>query len=310
MGILVLTHPQPAQPFVQAFERLLPDERVFVDRETALAQADQVQAVLLWRLVPGLLAPFGALRFVAASAAGVDKILGPHLPQDLPVTRTIDPEQNLQIAQYVCAMVLRHVRQSSLYDAQQRDRQWKRHPMPQPCDITVGLLGLGESGRVVAGALRALGFSVVGWSRSPKTVPGVIAFEGPQGLTDMLAQCQVLVCLLPLTPETEGLVNARLLAALPPGAFLINVARGAHVVEADLEQALRSGHLAGAALDVQSSEPLPADSSLWEVPGLILTPHVASLPSAQTVVMQVAENLQRARRNEPLLRVVDRTRGY
>jgi phosphoglycerate dehydrogenase-like enzyme len=126
----------------------------------------------------------------------------------------------------------------------------------------------------------------------------------------MLAQCQVLVCLLPLTPETEGLVNARLLAALPPGAFLINVARGAHVVEADLEQALRSGHLAGAALDVQSSEPLPADSSLWEVPGLILTPHVASLPSAQTVVMQVAENLQRARRNEPLLRVVDRTRGY
>lgn len=310
MGILVQTHPQPPQPFVQALQRLLPDEPLFEDLEAARARADQVETVLLWRLMPGQLEGLPALRFLAASAAGVDKILGPHLPPGLPVTRTVDPQQNQQIAQYVCAMVLRHVRQQSLYDAQQRDRIWKRHPVPQPADTPVGLLGLGESGRVVAGALAALGFPVLGWSRSPKSLPGVTAFHGAQGLAQMLPQCQVLVCLLPLTPDTQGLIDARLLQALPRGAFVVNVARGAHVVEADLEQALRSGHLGGAALDVQSSEPLPSDHPLWQVPGLLLTPHVASLPTAETVAAQLADNLQRARRGEPLLRVVDATRGY
>lgn len=310
MGVLILTHPQPAQPFVQALQRLLPHEPLFADMEAARAQADQVEAVLLWRLTPGQLAPFSSLRFVAASAAGVDKILGPDLAPTLPVTRTVDPQQNLQIAQYVCAMVLRHVRQHALYGAQQRDRQWKRHAVPQASDVTVGLLGLGESGRVAASTLKALGFGVAGWSRSPKYLPGITSFHGADGLADMLPRCQVLVCLLPLTPDTQGLIDARLIRALPRGAFIVNVARGAHVVETDLEQALCSGHLAGAALDVQSAEPLPADSTLWEVPGLILTPHVASLPSAESVAAQLVENLQRARRGEPLLRVVDRARGY
>lgn len=310
MAVLVLTHPQPPAPFVQALERRLPGEPLWLDAAAAANRADQVEAILMWRLTPGLLRPFKALRFIAASAAGVDKILGPELPPGLPVTRTVDPQQNLQIAQYVCAMTLRHVRQQSLYDAQQRARIWKRHPVPQPADITVGLLGLGESGRVVAGALNALGFRVAGWSRSPKTLAGVISFHGPDGLQALLPQCQVLVCLLPLTPETQGVINAPLIQALPASACVINVARGAHVVEPDLEQALRGGHLGAAALDVQSSEPLPADSALWSVPGLILTPHVASLPSAETVAAQLVENLQRARRGEPLLRVVDRARGY
>jgi len=310
MAVLVLTHPQPAQPFAAALVRHLPGETLFTDLETAQAQADAVEAILLWRLEAGVPQRFPALRFLAASAAGVDKILGPALPPGLPVTRTVDPAQNLQIAQYVCAMVLRHVRQQGLYDAQQSERVWRRHPIVAPQDVQVGLLGLGESGGVVARALLALGFQVLGWSRTPRDLPGVESFAGPDGLARMLPRCQVLVCLLPLTPQTQGIVNAGLLQALPAGACFINVARGAHVDEAALADALRSGHLAGAALDVQAREPLPADDALWEVPGLIITPHVASLPSPEAVAAQLTENLMRARRGEPLLRVVDPQRGY
>lgn len=308
MGILVLTQPQPPQPFADALAKVLPQEPVFLDRDTA--RASEVDAIVLWRLTPGLLAPFKAVKFLAASAAGVDKILGSNLPPGLPVTRTVDPEQNLQIAQYVCAMVLRHLRQLSLYDSQQGERIWKRHPVARSSENTIGVLGLGESGKVTAAALTAMGFPVAGWSRSPKSLPGVTSFHGADGLAQMLPRCRVVVCMLPLTPDTAGIVDAKFLAMLPPGAFVINVARGAHLVEPDLCAALHNGHLSGAALDVQSQEPLPVDDPLWETPRLWITPHVASLPSPEAVATQLAENLQRARNGEPLLRVVDVNRGY
>lgn len=310
MGVLVLTHPQPAQPFVDAIARQAPDEPLFATEDAARAQADAIDVVLLWRLEPGLVARFPALKFIAASAAGVDRIVGPALPEGLPLTRTVDPVQNLQIAQYVCAMVLRQVRQQSLYDAQQRDRVWRRHPIPAPQATTVGLLGLGESGQAVAAALRTLGFGVCGWSRTPRSLDGVQTFDGPAGLARMLPQCTVLVCLLPLTRQTHHVVDAALLQALPRGAYLINVARGGLVDESALADALRSGHLAGAALDVQAREPLPPDDPLWDLPRLLITPHVASLPTPDVVAAQLLENLRRARRGEPLLRTVDRARGY
>ncbi|MEN9888234.1 MAG: 6-phosphogluconate dehydrogenase [Pseudomonadota bacterium] len=310
MGILVLTHPQPAEPFVEALRAEIPGENLYLDTASADLHADEVEAVLLWRLEPGLLSRYPALQFVAASAAGVDKILGPHLPEQIPLTRTVDPGQNLQIAQYVCATVLRWVRQQGLYDAQQKDRIWRRHAIAEPASVRVGLLGLGESGQVVAQALLALGLQVCAWTRTPRQVDGVDSFDGDAGLRAMLPSCQVLVCLLPLTPATQGIVNAELLRAMPRGAYLINVARGQHVDEAALMAALESGHLAGAALDVQSQEPLPPEHPLWRTPNLLLTPHVASMPTPRVVARQLAENLQRARRGQALLRVVDRSRGY
>lgn len=310
MAVLVLTNPQPPEPFVEELRRVLPDEQVFTDVEAARAHAEKIEVVLLWRLSSGMLDAFPSVKFLAASAAGVDKIIGPALPPSLPLTRTVDVQQNQQIAQYVCAMVLRHVRQQALYDAQQNDKVWKRHPISSPSSVTVGLMGLGESGQVVATALLALGFTVCGWSRSPKKIPNVESFSGSAGLLSMVGHCQVLVCLLPLTPETTSIVNAELLAKLPRGAFLINVARGLHVVEQDLAQALESGQLGGAALDVQGQEPMPSDDPLWNVRNLLITPHVASLPSAKAVVSQLAENLLRVRRGEPLLRLVDTRIGY
>ena len=311
MSVLVLTQPQPPGPFLEAFARLAPHETVHADLESARAAADEVEAVLLWRLSPGVLTPFGGLRMLCASAAGVDKILScPDLPPGLPVTRTVDAQQNLQIAQYVTLMVLRHVRRLALFEEQAAARAWRRHPVPAPADVRVGLLGLGQSGQAVARALVALGFTVMGHSRSPRACPGVETFSGPQGLEAMLARSEVLVCLLPLTGDTQGLLDARLFARLPRGAHVVNVSRGALVVEPDLIEAIRSGHLSGAALDVQSREPLPPDDPLWDEPRVLVTPHIASLPTPDTVVAQVLENLQRVRSGEPLLREVDLARGY
>ena len=162
----------------------------------------------------------------------------------------------------------------------------------------------------MAAGLCALGMTVSGWSRTPREVPGVACFSGEEGLGRMLAQAGVLVCLLPLTRDTAGLLDRKLFAQLPQGAFVINVARGGLLVEADLAAAIAAGHIAGAALDVQSREPLPADDPLWDVPQVLVTPHIASLPSADVVVAQVLENLARVRAGLPPLRQVDPRRGY
>lgn len=311
MPILVHTHPQPPGDFLDALRHTLPGEELITTLEGALQRPEQVEAVLLWRLSEGLVPRLPRLRFIAASAAGVDRIVScPDLPVGLPVTRTVDPQQNAQIAQYVCGAILRQHRQQALYDAQQVQRAWRRHPVPPTDQAVVGLLGLGASGSVVAHALRALGYPVLGWSRSPRAVEGVRNFIGAQGLREMLPQCRFLVCLLPLTPDTTGLLDAQRLAWLPQGAYLVNVARGGHVVDDDLVAALRSGHLAGAALDVQSREPLPPDHPFWDAPGVTLTPHIASMPTPQAVAVQLAENLRRARSGQTLLNAVDRSRGY
>jgi D-3-phosphoglycerate dehydrogenase/glyoxylate/hydroxypyruvate reductase A len=311
MAVLVLTQPQPSEPFLEAFARLAPHETVYADLETARRAADDIEAIVLWRLSPGVLGPFRSLRMLCASAAGVDKILAcPDRAPDLPVTRTVDDAQNQQIAQYVVMMVLRHVRGLVGLEKQALARAWRRQPIPAPAAVRIGLLGLGQSGQAVARALLPLGFTVLGHSRRPRPVDGVQVYSGPDGLQQMLAQTQVLVCLLPLTSDTTGLIDARLLAQMPRGAYVINVARGDLLVEPDLIAAISSGQLAGAALDVQAREPLPADDPLWDDPRVLVTPHIASLPHPDTVVRQVIENLGRARAGAPLLRQVDPTQGY
>ncbi|MGA7985497.1 MAG: NAD(P)-dependent oxidoreductase, partial [Burkholderiales bacterium] len=175
---------------------------------------------------------------------------------------------------------------------------------------SVGLLGLGELGRSVAQRLLALDFRLCGWSRRQKEIERIECFAGPDGLDAMLAKCGALVCLLPLTPETRGILDARSLALLPRGACVINVARGAHLVEADLIAALDAGHLAHAYLDVFETEPLPASHPFWSHPGVSLTPHVAALTDPRTALPLVIRNLERAQRGEPPEAQVDRAAGY
>lgn len=194
--------------------------------------------------------------------------------------------------------------------AQQAAMVWRELPAPETAARTVGILGLGELGAAAAGALRALGFPVAGWSRSPKDLPGVACFHGPDGLDALLARSRILVCLLPLTPGTRGVLNARTLSLLPRGAFVLNAARGGHVVAEDLLAALRSGHIAGAALDVFEPEPLPPGHPFWTDPRVVLTPHAASITIPESAAPQVVDNLRRARQGLALRNLVDFAAGY
>lgn len=299
MKVLLAITPHPSTPFVAALQAVAPDIEV-LDYRPDLGDAElaEVEVVLAWQLPAGVAARLPRLRWVCSVAAGVEKLLVPDLAPGVPVTRMVDPAQSRGIAQFTALMALRHARQLPVYEAQQRERSWTRHPIAA-LDSTVAMLGMGEMGREVARLLRAVGFTVRGWSRS-------------QGgaLEDVLAAAQVVVCALPLTPQTAGLLNARTFALMPRGAYLINIARGGHVVEADLIDAVRSGQLSGAALDVQQREPLPADDPLWNVEGITITPHIAAQSGMDTVAAQFVAGYRCLQRGEPLPNPIDRERGY
>jgi glyoxylate/hydroxypyruvate reductase A len=214
------------------------------------------------------------------------------------------------MTEWVLLNVLRFHRQDLEYRAQQAKRVWNELPAPDTAKRRVGILGLGELGGAAADAIRALGFPVMGWTRSPRARDGVTCFHGTEGLEAMLRQTDILVCLLPLTPDTRGVINARTLALLPKGAFVINAARGGHLVAEDLLAALDSGHIAAAALDVFEPEPLPADHAFWGHPKVLVWPHAASITIPSSAAPQVVENIHRAREGRPLINLVDFSTGY
>ncbi|MFC7690685.1 2-hydroxyacid dehydrogenase [Paeniroseomonas aquatica] len=240
------------------------------------------------------------LRLIVSMGAGVDHLMRPPgPPPGIPVARLVDTRLTQGMTEWVLLNVLRFHRQDAEYRAQQAARIWHELPAPDTAARRIGILGLGELGGDAARRLLALGFPVMGWSRRPKDLPGVEGFHGAAGLEAMLARSDILVCLLPLTPDTRGLLDARRLGLLPRGAFLLNAARGGHVVQPDLLAALDAGHLAGAALDVFEPEPLPADHPFWAHPKVVLTPHAASITIPRSAAPQVVENIHRAREGRP-----------
>jgi len=251
------------------------------------------------------------LRLVVSMGAGVDHLFRPPgPPPGVPVARLVDRRLTAGMTEWVLLNVLRFHRQDLEYRAQQAACVWRELPAPDTAVRRVGILGLGELGAAAARALLGLGFPVTGWSRRPRHVEGVQGFHGPDGLRAMLPRTDILVCLLPLTSETRGVIHAGTLALLPRGAFVINGARGGHVVDADLLAALESGHVAGAALDVFEPEPLPAGHPYWSHPRVVMTPHAASITIPGSAAPQVAENIRRAREGRPLLNLVDFPAGY
>lgn len=251
------------------------------------------------------------LRLIVSMGAGVDHLLRPPgPPPGVPVARLRDERLTQGMTEWVVLNVLRFHRQDLEYRAQQAARVWNELPAPDTAERRIGLLGLGELGGAAARALLALGFPVMGWTRSARELPGVEAFHGAEGLWAMLARTDILVCLLPLTPDTRGVINARSLALLPPGAFVINAARGGHVVAEALLAALDTGHVAAAALDVFEPEPLPPGSPFWTHPRVLVWPHAASITVPRSAAPQVVENIHRARDGRPLINLVDFSAGY
>jgi len=273
---------------------------------------DEIEAALVWKPPAGLMAKLTRLKLILSLGMGVDHIFAdPLLPKHVPIARLIDPDLINRMSEYCALAVLRYHRSADTYDAFQREHRWKALANePAAASRRVGILGMGEIGRDLAGKLAPFGFRLAGWSRSPKRMPGIEGFHGAAGFKPFLARSEIVVCLLPLTPETEGILNAEAFAALPKGAVVVNAARGGHVVEADLIAALDRGHLSAAQLDVFRQEPLPKDHPFWAHPKIRITPHNAGVTNPDTAAAQVVENLRRVRAGEKLLNIVDPARGY
>ena len=254
---------------------------------------------------------FPKLGLIVSMGAGVDHLtLPPGPPPGVPVARLKDTMLTQGMAEWALMNVLRFHRQDPEYRALQASRTWEELPPPVTAERRIGILGLGEIGGATARLCAHLGFPVMGWSRGPKTLPGIETFHGPAGLDAMLARTDILVCLLPLTPDTRGVINTRTLGLMPRGGWLINGGRGGHQVQGDILAALDSGHLAGAALDVFEPEPLPADHPFWAHPKVFVTPHAASFTIPSSAAPQVVENIQRLRAGRPLINLVDFAAGY
>ena len=250
------------------------------------------------------------LRAIFNVGAGVDALMKLRLPAQALVVRLDDAGMAVQMAEYVCHAVTRHVRELDAYEADAAQGRWQHRTRRDRSAYPVGVMGLGVLGERVARALQSFEFPVLGWSRTAKSIPGVEGYAGLAALPDFLARCRVLVCLLPLTPDTQGILNRDTLAQLLPGAYLINVARGAHLVEDDLLALLASGHLAGATLDVFRTEPLPGEHPFWRHPQIRVTPHISAGTLPGKSIAHIVAKIGALTRGEPITGMVDLQRGY
>ena len=251
-----------------------------------------------------------ALKALFNIGAGVDALLKLRIAPHTQIIRLDDAGMSVQMAEYVCHYVIRHFREFEGYEADMGHGKWSFRKPHSRIDFPVGVLGLGVLGERVARAVAQFDFPVNGWSRTPKDVAGVQCFAGSAQLDAFLAASRVVVCLLPLTPETENILDAQRLGKLHHGGYVINVARGAHLVEADLLAALDSGHLAGATLDVFRTEPLPKTHPFWNHPKITLTPHTSALTLRSESIAQIAGKIVAMQRGEAVAGKVDPQRGY
>ena len=309
MAILFRSTPAAEARWRPLLSRLMPTHEFRFWPE--IGDPAAIDYALVWNPEPGLLASLPNLKLAVCLGAGVDGLLRDKtLPAGLPIVRLVDPYMTDAMSEYVVFQVLRLHRQDLDYLAQQRAHVWQEREQVNASERRVGILGFGTLGQDAGGKLQALGFDVAGWSRTPRPVPGFASFAGEPGFGQLLARSDILVCLLPLTPATEGILDAAAFARLPPGAGLVNAGRGGHVVEADLIAALDSGLLSAAVLDVARTEPLPPEHPFWSHPRIIVTPHVAAETHPPTAAPIIREAIRRFEAGEPLANRVDPARGY
>ncbi len=293
-------------PWLQDLAKALPG----ADISLWQSGAPQADYAVVWAPPQQFLDEQPGLKALFNIGAGVDALFKLRLSPSIPVVRLDDAGMAVQMAEYVCHAVIRHFRGFDQYEARMRAGEWAYRPAPRRADCPVGIMGLGVLGQRVAQALAQFEFPLNGWSRSSKTIAGVRCFHGADGLNDFLAASRVLVNLLPLTSETENILNHDTLSRLQAGGYVINPARGAHVVDADLIALIDSGHLAGAALDVFRTEPLPAGHPFWQHPKITLTPHTSARTLRDESIAQIAGKIAALQRGEAVAGVVDTQRGY
>lgn len=278
---------------------------------TDIGPKEEIEFALVWRAKLGELRTYPNLKAIFSLGAGVDHLLrDPDLPKNVPIVRLVDPDLTRGMTEYLTQWALYYHRGMHAYRLKQLERNWEPKHYPHPSNRKIGILGQGVLGKGAAQVFVDLGFDVAGWSRSEKNITGVKSFFGNDGLVPFLARTEILICLLPLTPETTGIINQDTLAHLPNGAFIINAARGAHVVDDDLLAALDSGKIAAATLDVFNPEPLDKNHRYWSHPHVNITPHVASLTNAPTAAGEIAANIKRIQSGDQPLHIVNVKGGY
>lgn len=319
-ALFIATGGWEPQSWADRMHALLPDRLILVQKSGSALQGPaerigEVQYLLTWRPWQEIIDALPNLRAIFSLGAGVDSIMGlPRLPS-CPIVRVVDPDLTSRMTEYVVWQVLHHLRHGLAYAGYQQGREWRELDQPAARQVTVGFMGLGAIARPAADVLQRLGFPLRGWTRTPRAHGPIEMFHGPAELDAFLAGTDILVSLLPLSPETRGLIDLPLLRKLRRtgalgGPILINAGRGGSHVEADILTALQDGTLAAASLDVFASEPLPADSPLWACANLVITPHVAADSDPDALAGQIAAQIEAFERGEPLRNLVDRQRGY
>ncbi len=269
-----------------------------------------VDYAMLWQPPSDLATTFPRLKLLFSIGAGIDHLDLSNIPPQVPLVRMVEPGITRTMVDYVSFAVLALHRNLIDYILQREQKVWREIRVRPSSDTRVGVMGLGVLGSAVLERLGVLGYRRSGWSRSPKEIASEDCWAGTDGLTHFLAGLDILVCLLPLTEETRGILSKETLSMLPRGAGLVNVGRGGHLVDADLIAALDSGRLAGAVIDVFDPEPPSPEHPFWTHPRILITPHVASMTQPRTPAPIPIENIRRHERGEPLFNVVDRARGY
>ena len=285
-----------------------------VRREDAFDPA-AVRYIFVWKPQPDAFDGLTGVKAILSLGAGVDALLKhPHLP-DVPVVRFVDADLSQRMSDYVVAHVTMHHRLYTRFRADQKARRWSQLYPPAASETTVGIMGMGVLGQDAARRLRPLGFTLRSWSRTPKVIEGVEGFAGESSFDDFLAGTDILVNLLPLTPETNGILNYETFrklrrGRLEGGPVIVNAARGGHQREADIARALADGTLGAASLDVFETEPLPESSPLWDIENCYITPHLAAISNVSTGVSYFSQIIRDHEAGKPLINVVDRGRGY
>jgi glyoxylate/hydroxypyruvate reductase A len=299
------TYTRP-DPWLQCLREALPGIEVDL-WEPGAPQADHA---VVWAPPQQFFDEQPGLKGIFNLGAGVDALMQRRLPPQAVVVRLDDAGMSAQMAEYVCHAVIRHFREFDGYEADMRQGLWSYRKPRERADFAVGVMGLGVLGERVARALQVFDFPVRGWSRSPRRLAGIDCYAGQDQLPAFLAACRVLVCLLPLTPQTRDILCRDTLSQLQAGAYLVNVARGGHLVEEDLLALIDSGHLAGATLDVFRTEPLPAAHPFWQHPRITVTPHTSARTLRSESIAQIVGKIQALEQGRPIAGIVERERGY
>ena len=306
MSFLIISSQRDPKAWVEALKQQDPELDLEVYPE--VKDPNKVEFALSWKHPHGIFRDYPNLKVIASMGAGIDHIIGDNeIPEHIKITRVIDEQLTKDMSVFVLSLLLEHLRNLSLHHC---SKDWKPKKYLRPEEVQVGIMGMGVLGVGVAEKLIRNKFNVTGWSRTKKEILGVTTFHGDDQLDKFLGESRVLVNLLPLTSETKNILQKSLFEALPKGAYLINVARGEHLVEDDLLEMINKGHLAGAALDVFRQEPLPAGHPFWKNDRIKVTPHIASVTNPATVVPQILENYQRMKNGKELQNVVDREKEY